>query len=152
MASFTLEDGPVYDVIPAETLLEAEIIDCKTQPGPFWVDKEDHSKGKQDQVSFKFKVLTPGQYEGQIVFGNTPPWFNKSPKCTLRIWVQEILGFDELPDEFTFDTDDLVEQRCQIVIGNYVKKGKTEADDETKHFVEDVIRLDDDLVDANDVF
>jgi hypothetical protein len=153
MAKFTLEEAPVFELIPEETILEAEVVNCEQRETPFWIDVDDHSKGKQEEISFRFKVTEPGEFFGRTLFGRTPPWFNTSPKCRLRIWTQEILGVDELAEGFEFDTDDLITMPVKIVIGHQtIKKGKP--DEEVRDRVVDLIRMDGGLgyAQANDVF
>lgn len=141
MAKFTLEDAPVYELIPEDEILEAEVTNCEERETPFWIDEKDESKGKQREISFTFKITEPGEYFGRTLFGRTPVWFNTSPKCRLRLWVQEILGLDELPEGFEFDTDDLIDMPVKAVIGQFtVKKGKP--DEEVRNRVVDVIRMD----------
>lgn len=132
MAEFKLTEGTQfeYESLPADSVLEAEVVDVTVEDSFFWVDDNDHSKGKKQQVSFRFRV-TDGEYAGRNFWGNTPTYFDSSPNCRLRVWVEELLGADELPVGFSFDTDMLVGAPCRIVLG-LSKKGK--------NFVSDVMR------------
>ena len=141
MGKMTLEEAPKFELIPVDTILEAEVFNCERRETPFWIDKEDHSKGKQEEISFRFKITELGEYNGRTLFGSTPIWFNTSPKCRLRLWTQEILGLDELTEGFEFDTDDLITMPVKVVVGHKViRKGTPE--EETKDRVVDVIRID----------
>jgi hypothetical protein len=122
MAEFELEDSPEFVAIPEGEVLEAEIVSAEVKESPFWKDQNDHSKGKQQQVGFKFRIVESGEYEDRVIFGNTPTTFTSHPDCKLRVWVLEILGEDEFPLGFRFNTDNLVGMFVKVVVGNYDKK------------------------------
>ena len=112
-----------FETLPADTILETTVQAVEQRTSPFWVDENDQSKGKREEVSFRFQV-TSGEHQGRVFFGNTPTYFDASPNCRLRVWVEEILGVDELPVGFKFDTDDLIDLPVKIVLGVGAKKGK----------------------------
>jgi hypothetical protein len=130
MSDFTLEEG--LQTLPEDTVLEANVQAVEDRETPWNIDDNDPSKGKRREVSFVFQVTEPGDHQGRIFYGNTPTYFDSSPNCRLRVWVEEILGADELPVGFRFNTADLIDMPVKIALGVGKKKGK--------NFVADVIR------------
>lgn len=129
-----------FPVIPENAVLAAEIVDCKERETMWDIDKEDPTKGKQREVSFRFRITEDGDWYNRQVFGRTPTTFSTHPDCKLRVWVQEILDFDELPADFEFEPEDLVGMTTRVLIGN---RPKNNADGTVgkKEFVESVQRL-----------
>lgn len=127
---FTLEEDK-YPTIPEDEVLPAKVEAVERRETPWPIDENDPTKGNREEVSFRFRV-TSGEYEGRVIFGNTPVWFDASPECRLRVWVEEILGVDELSVGFKFNTDDLIDLPVNVVMGVGKKKGK--------NFVADVVR------------
>lgn len=128
-ASDTLDEGVEggareYTLIPEGSILDAEILDVEVRDSYyFWVDPDDHSKGKEKEVSFKFKVTEPGPNKDDWIWGSTSTVFNTHPNCKLRLWVEEIFAVeDSLPADFTLDTSDLKGQPVRIVVENYYSK------------------------------
>lgn len=121
---FILQDAPEFEVIPAGTKVEAIVVDAKVEDSFFWVDQNDHSKGKQKKVSFKFRIEDEddGTFNGRIVFGETSTAFNNSSGCRLRNWVGEIFGVDDLPVGFKLDLADLIDMNVVIELDTYDKK------------------------------
>lgn len=148
--TFELEEAKVFEAIPEDTIVEAEIQTVEERETPFDIDKNDPSKGKQHQVSFRFNVTGPAEYAGRVLFGNTPVTFSNHPDCKLRVWVQEILGTDTLPLGFKLDLSQLEGAPVKVVVGNRVKQA---ADGTTvaKDFAQDVLRVTG-FVDASDAF
>lgn len=120
--SYELTEAPVFEAIPENTIVEADIEQVEERETPFWIDDNDHEKGKQRQVSFKFRVTGPEEYKGRILFGNTTTTFSNHPDCKLRVWVQEILGVDQLPLGFKLDLGQLEGAPIKVVVGNKTKK------------------------------
>lgn len=141
MASFTLgqSEQVEFDVIPENTVLEAVIDEVEVKDSPWDVDENDPSKGKKQQVSFKFRVTEAGDWEKRVLWGNTPTTFSTHPDCKLRVWVQEILAMDDLGADFTFDTDHLVGQAVKVVVGNRPKKN-VDGSTTMKDYADGVIR------------
>jgi hypothetical protein len=140
--------GPRKDfpAIPEGKILNVEVIEVELRDRPEWAvrDPEDETK----EVSFRFRVLD-GEYAKRNLWGTTMPWFNFSPKCRLRIWVQGILGVDELPDDFELKLNDVYDankritkqlftdlggKHARVLVGNRIKKDTGEIRD----FVQDV--------------
>lgn len=147
--TYELSDAPVFEAIPVDTVLEAEVDKVEERETPFWIDQNDESKGKQRQVSFKFRI-TDAEHSGRVLFGNTPTTFSNHPDCKLRVWVQEILGVDTLPLGFKLDLSQLEGAPIKVVVGNRSKKA-ADGSEVVKDFVSDVIRVTG-FVDASDVF
>lgn len=135
---YTLEESTGSEdrtPIPGDTTMEAVVAEVKEQDSRWLVDDDDPSKGKKREISFRFAITEEGEFNDRWVWGSTPPWFNDSPKCKFRIWVQEILGVDELPVGFNVELDDLVGAPVRIHIGQGAKGG---------NYVADVLRIDED--------
>lgn len=135
-----------FPAIPEGQILNVEVIEVELRDRPEWALRNPDDETKE--VSFRFRVLD-GEYAKRNLWGTTMPWFNFSPKCRLRIWVQGILGVDELPEDFelklndVYDADkritkqlftDLGGKRARVLVGNRVNK-KT---GELRDFVQDV--------------
>lgn len=150
MSIYELQDAPVFEAIPADTILECEVEQVEDRETPFWIDRNDESKGKQRQVSFRFRVTGPEEYKGRVLFGNTPTTFSNHPDCKLRVWVQEILGQDQLPVGFKLDLSQLEGAPVKVAIGNRDKKA-ADGSTVTKDFVADVMRVTG-FLDASDTF
>lgn len=140
--------GPRKDfpAIPEGQILNVEVIEVELRDRPEWAIRNPDDETKE--VSFRFRVVD-GEYAKRNLWGTTMPWFNFSPKCRLRIWVQGILGVDELPEDFelklneVYDANkritkqlftDLGGKRARILVGNRVNQ-KT---GEIRDFVQDV--------------
>lgn len=145
MGSFTKQ---VVEIIPADTIVEAELINAEERETPFWVDDKDHSKGKSQQVSYTFKVVDGGEYNDKLIFGNTSTYYSDTSK--FGSWVRELLAMDELPDEF--DLEALIGARVKVIVGNRQKEINGEMVT-SGHFAETIARLaDDDYIAADDAF
>lgn len=134
MANFTLghSEEQEFETIPVDTLAKAEVVKVDVAESPFWVDEDDHAKGKKEQVSFRFRI-NEGEFEGRQLFGNTPTTFTDHPDCKLSGWVREILDLDEFPTDFSFDTEQLEGCSVNIIVGHR-RSGK--------EFVDTVARID----------
>lgn len=126
------EEGS-FSVIPADTILEAEIESVKKIVKPFTDDNGDPVR----RVEFAFRIIDDN-FHGRKVWGDTPTTFTTHPDCKLRAWVQEALAVSELPKSFTFNTDSLQGEKVRVVVGvrEWVKDGETQQ----RNFVTDVLR------------
>lgn len=126
----------VYTLIPDKTMLAAEVLDVKTKVAPF---KDKETGAEVRQVEFKFQVTEPGDYDEKYVWGKTSTSFVDHPGCKLRSWVSELLGADSLPSGFTFNTDDLLDLECRIIVGvrSWIDKDNVTQE---RNFVSDVLR------------
>jgi len=105
-----------FQTLPADTILKAVVQKVEQRETPFNIDDNKPELGKKDEVSFRFQV-SEGEHQGRVFFGSTMTYFDASPNCRLRVWVEEILGIDEIPVGFKFDTDDLIDLPVKIVLG-----------------------------------
>lgn len=138
-----------YVLIPENEVLEAEILEIKVQDSFFWVDVDDHSKGKDKEVSFKFNITEEGKFKNTWVFGSTSTIFNTHANCKLRLWTEEILGLDEgLPVDFSLNTEDLEGQKVRVIIANYWSP----KNNRTQHKVSDLQRVPSGMTPDNDAF
>lgn len=119
--SFTLkpeaESGDKSDwvAIPDNTFLEAEVLNIKTVTKPF-TDKETGEPVQR--VEWEFKVTDESsEFKGRRVKGETSTNFTKHPDCRMFMWVQEILGTTDLPDNFNFNTEDVIGASCIVLVG-----------------------------------
>jgi hypothetical protein len=146
MATFTLGqsgngEGGELVLLPAGTPLLAEVVKVEVKDHPFfWKDKDDHSKGKQEQVAFTFKVIDE-EFFGRFVYGDTPTTFNDNERCKLRRWVEEIFAFDNLAPGFEFETDTLVANPVYVVMRHDTYNDKITGEPKTVQRVDTLIRF-----------
>lgn len=150
MANFVLQkggDSPAsfgegFEPLPDRAILDVEVVKVEEREKPEWAIYDPEVT---TEVSFRFRVVG-GPHDKRNIWGTSAVFFNYSPKCRLRIWVQGILGVEELPEGFDLNLDDLTGRKCRILVGNRInKKG------DVKDFVQDVFpagKFDD----ANEVF
>lgn len=139
MTEFVLEEGVDFQLIPDGEVLAAEVIVCEVRETPF--DDEKNPGEKQKEVSFRFQVTEPGEYENRQVFGRTPTTFNSNEACKLRMWVQELLGMDKLPEKFRFNTDTLIGLPCRVSVSQRTSKPSDKNPrGKTSNYVFDVLR------------
>lgn len=143
-SSFTPpEEGKVYDAL---------IESVQKRETPFWEDREDWEREqrgetplgkKQQEINFKFMLDdTAGEHAGKTVYGSTPTWFDTTPNCKLRRWVQEILGVDEdLPEgyEIQLDDDGFITDWIGVSVRVQIQH-KTLKDGRLRYFVAEVVR------------
>lgn len=155
MGEFVLEEGSDFRLIPDGTILTAEIIRCEDRETPFKDEKKSEETGKdvmQREVSFTFQVTEPGEFYARTVFGRTPTTFNTSEQCKLRLWVQELLAIDLLPEKFRFSTDTLEGLPCRIAVGVRTSKPNEKyPKGRQTNFAWDVLRTNSVLM-AEDIF
>lgn len=124
-----------FEAIPAGTY-DAEIVDVTFQK----VNKEITPWKKwDDEFKFHFK-LTGGDYKNRHFWAEAEAEISDWDKCRLRLWLQEILGVNELPESFTISDDpaDLVQYSglpCRIRISQY----ESQKYNEIRNSVDDVI-------------
>lgn len=125
-----------YDPIPevdqyrTPTILKVEVEDVKLQDiNPAFREKYDIEA--THEFNFRFKVLE-GDFKNRKVWANAHALWHDGKNCRLRLWAQEIMGVDEFPEGYVFNSDHLVGQNCRITIKNYNKRdgsvGETAAD------------------------
>ena len=109
-----------FPIIPNDSIVNVEVVECELRDFSEDFRAQYGVKDKQE-VSFRFRV-TDGDYKGLNIWGSAKPIFDSSDNCRLRIWTQEILGVDKLPEGFVFDTDDLVGMNTRVLVSEYRKK------------------------------
>lgn len=119
--------------IPEGEFLPAVVESIEERESPW----EDADGNKKMRMNFRFKV-NEGPYKGRVLFGDVPAIFDTYPGCHLRLWIQEIMGIDDLPVDTEIDTEHLVGLDCTIVVGARTKVIGEEKI--TKNFVSDVLR------------
>ncbi len=129
---FVLEEVVELELIPDGEILQAEVIKAEKQTKP-WKDENDNDIVK---VSFLFRITEEGPFYDRKVYGETPLTFSTHSDCKLRIWVQELLGQDQLMKGFKFNTEMLSDLPCRVAVGQRTSQ-KTK---KTSNFVADVIR------------
>jgi hypothetical protein len=137
MAEFVLEDAPEYVAIPDGEILAAEVVNCEVREAPFEDRQNPGQKAKR--VNFRFSITEAGEWQGRTIFGETPMTFSNHPDCKLRVWVQEILGEDDLPVGFKFNTDALIGLPVRLAVGVRERKA-ADGSMTQKNFAADVIR------------
>lgn len=110
-------------LIPTGTTLVAKVVKIGTETKPY---NDQVTNEPVKRVSFRFVVTEPGEYTGKNVWGETSTSFVDHENCKLRSWIGEILGVADLPDGFTFNTDDLIDVPCRIVVEKYNYKDRDE--------------------------
>jgi hypothetical protein len=135
-----------YPVIPDGMVVSVEVVEVELRDRPEWAIRSADDETKE--ISFRFRV-TDGPYAKSNVWGTASPQFDNSPKCRFRIWVQGILGVDEMPPGFDLSTEDVWDDRkgknktvfpslagrqARILVGN--RKNKTTG--KIRDFVQDV--------------
>lgn len=113
-----LKEKGEYPVID-EGVYTAEVLEVVEKSSTFYFN--DDGTPKIDVV-WKF-VISDDQspFDGQFVWGRTPPWFTTSPECKLRRWSERTLKVTEFPADFFLDYPDLVGREVSI----FVKHGTT---------------------------
>lgn len=134
MATLTLEES---DFVPLEEddVYEAEVVAVTHKKENF----QDKETGK-DVYKYEFKFLIDDEtsaWDGKNIYGKTGEKFTTHPDCRLYQWVQEILGA-QLEPGFEVDTDELIGNRCRIVIG--IKEYEKDGQPKTYTHVKDVMR------------
>lgn len=127
---FTLQNNdksggnyPDREPFPDKSVFEAKVVEVSQQDSRWDVDENDPSKGKKQELSFKFAVIDPeGKFDNRWVWGRCAAYLSTDSRNKLRQWVQGILDIDVLPEGFAFDTEDLVGKQCRLVISAYEKK------------------------------
>ncbi len=132
---FVLGEYEPQEIIGDGEILAAEVASVEVEDSPFKTDAGQPQK----RVNFRFVVTEDGDYQGRNVYGGTPTTFTTHPDCKLRVWVQEILGQDDLDTGFSFKPETLVGCPVRILVGVRERKGQ-DGSPVLKNFVSDVIR------------
>lgn len=112
-------------------VVRAKILDIKEKETPFWIDDEDHSKGKKMQFNFRFECLDEikgwPESVGKWFWGSTGTVLSRHPNCHLYQWVCAIAQVDEIEAGYKVDMTDLIDLECNILLG-LSKNGKPKVD------------------------
>lgn len=113
----TLQKSEDRKPLPDGTTWEAIVESIEERESRWWVDENDHDKGKKMELSWKFKIIDPdGEYDGRWIWGSTSTYFGTSPKNKLRQWIQAALDEDVLPEGFVVNTQDLIGKQVLLVV------------------------------------
>jgi hypothetical protein len=143
-----------FDPIPDGTTVDVEVVEVKKRRKPDWMLK--NNPRFEDSISFRFRV-TSDDYARRNLWGDADPVFDMSPNCKFRIWIQAILGKDQLPEGFELELDDPDDDGSQAVLGMTGRKARvlvgnrTGRDGTVKDFVQDVFEAKK-FEDADDYF
>lgn len=118
--NFDSAEKKSFQVIPDDTIVNVEVVNVELRDFPEEFRAQYNVKDKQE-VSFRFRV-TDGDFKGLNLWGSARPEFNDSDQCRLRLWTQEILGVDKLPEGYVFDTDDFDGATCRVLVSERRKK------------------------------
>lgn len=120
-----------YDAEVARIIYKA--IDLDKTP---WLDKLV-DRGVEGQIGFAFKI-TSGPHAKRWIWDDVAAEITDWNGCKLRLYLQELLQENELPESFTFDEADYdayVGMPCRIRVKQYWSdKGK-----ENRNSLEDVL-------------
>lgn len=134
-----------YPVIPDGQIVPVEVVQIAEKSIPVAWRKSD---GPETEISFHFKV-NEGQFNKSHIWGRTMPYFNWGERCRFRLWIQAILGVEELPEGFRLEPTAEQDKQgndikvfhafdgmdAKVLVKNYTTKKTAEL----KHVVEDVL-------------
>lgn len=129
---FILEEVVELEKIPDGEILQAEVVKVGKQTKP-WKDDDGNDVVR---VNFEFRVTEEGPFFGRRVWGETPTTFSTHSDCKLRVWIQELLGEDDLPKGFNLKTSMVEGLPCRIAVAQRTNQTTKK----TTNFVADVIR------------
>lgn len=124
-----------FVTIPEGEILEVEVTKVQKAVKPF----KDDDGNPVVKVEFTFSVVDDN-YNGRLLWGETPTTFTTHPDCKLRSWVQEILAVTELPPGFEFNTDTIIGSRARAVVAIREYPDKQTGEIKQRNYVSDVIR------------
>lgn len=113
------EEG-AWVAIPNNSLLSARVLTVAKTLMPF---KDRETGADVYKVKWTFQVTDDGQFKGRRVDGYTSTSFVNNENCKMYQWVRALVGKD-LPEGFSFNTDDVENADCQIVVKSEEKPRK----------------------------
>jgi hypothetical protein len=126
-----VEESGFTGFIEDGEILDATVVTVELREKPF-IDERTGEKVKK--FEFKFRV-EGGDHDGQFIWGETATRLTDHPDNRLRNWAEALLG-QRLPPLAKFNTDDLQDRSCRIIVGKEVKnRGQGE---KTRNFVREV--------------
>lgn len=102
-----IEDGEIYN---------ARIVSIELKEKPF---KDERTGEPVKKFEFKFKISSDDEHDTQFIWGEAGTRITDHPENRLRNWAEAILG-TRLPVHYKFNTDDLVDRDCRIIVGKKV--------------------------------
>jgi hypothetical protein len=110
---------PANDEYGDPTVLNVEVEGCDLRE----INEDFRKKYNVEathEFSFKFKVID-GEFRNRRVWGNAQAlWYEGN--CRLRLWTKAILGVDDFPPDYQFDSDHVIGHSCRVTIKNYKKR------------------------------
>lgn len=125
-----------FEAIPAGTY-NAEIVKMSWHEIDLDVTPWKKDRQIQEEINFEFRI-TDGPYAKRRFWTDVPFEISDWSGCKLRLYLQEILGYNELPESFELDTDDLSFFEglpCRIRVNTYYSKKH----DEDRNGIDDVL-------------
>ena len=122
------EQERVFEHLPIDTIVDVVVERISIKP----LDKSltwNKNKSWDEEVSFGFKPVDDDiRKRCGWFWDNVPAILDNSSNCKLRLYLQSILGVDDLatafPDGFEFEPEDFKNQFCQVRLGTYFSKKK----------------------------
>jgi hypothetical protein len=136
-SSSDVEEYSEREPIPDRSVFEAEILSIDLRDTPFDDEHSDVPRKKQ-QFNFKLNITEEGPFLNRYVWGSVGEWFSDDPRCRMTQWVRAILDTDILPADFAFDTEDLVGEKCRVVIGSKKRATSVEGKPDMLNFVQEI--------------
>lgn len=137
MPVISLEESAYTGPIPDDEILPVKVVAVKQTIAPW------KGSGGEDIPRFEFSFVVDdpgGAHDGTRLRQDTSTIFSTNPNCVLRNWAQEILGHELVPP-FDLDTDDLIGNRCRVVIGH--RDYERDGEQRTVNTIKDVFRAKD---------
>lgn len=127
MAKLVLEEQVDLETLPADSILLVKVDSCA-------VKEVEGKRGKWTKLEFTFKVLDilvtgdggpKDRFDnliGNKVWGSVPFRLTDGAENKLRLWVEAILGMDNLGVGFELDTDLLEGRTVKALTATYEKR------------------------------
>ncbi len=129
--SFEAIPEGTYDAVVAR--IQYKPINLEKTP---WLDKQVE-RGVEAQIGFAFKIVGD-KFTNRWLWQDVDAEISDYSKCKLRLYLQELLGENELPESFKFneeDYDNYVGLPCRIRVKQYW----SDKGNENRNSIEDVI-------------
>lgn len=124
--TYELEESDFAGYAEDGARFTAKVTSIKLQEKPY----TDDDGNKVKKLVFKFTVVDPDEpFDEAVFYGETSTRYNTHPKCKLYVWSCAILG-RELPPGYKLDTDDLLDEFCEIEVKYETYKDKEGVDQE----------------------
>jgi hypothetical protein len=128
-----VEESGFTGFIEDGEILNAKVASVELKEKPFVDDKTGE---KVKKFEFKFKINDPGgDHDDRFIWGETSTRVTDHPENRLRNWAEALLG-QRLPPHYKFNTDDLQDRDCRVIVGKETKI-RTQGE-KTRNFVREV--------------